>query len=147
MIRAAIALCLIASPSLADVTVTDGDSLEINGERIRLFGIDAPEFDQACRDGWPAGVEATTYLAKLIEGRTVECRLIERDRYGRSVSICYADGDDLSAAMVSAGMALAFVRFSRQYVDAERRAAAKGRGLHAHDCLPAWKWRAIRKGQ
>lgn len=141
----ALALLLTASPALADVMVTDGDSLDLAGERVRLFGIDAPEHAQTCSDGWPAGVEATAYLVKLVDGRKVECHLVERDRYGRAVSVCYADGDDLSAAMVSAGMALAFVRFSRQYVDAERRAAAAGRGLHAHDCVPAWEWRARKR--
>lgn len=142
MKAAALALLLSVSPAFAEVTVTDGDSLELAGERVRLYGIDAPEQAQICLDGWPAGAEATAYLVKLVDGRRVECRMVERDRYGRAVSLCYADGDDLSAAMVSAGMALAFVRFSRRYVDAERRAAAGGRGLHAHDCVPAWDWRA-----
>ena len=138
----AVALVFAACPALADVTVTDGDSLEIAGERIRLYGIDAPEHAQTCPDGWPAGQEATAFLTGLVAGRTVECRLIERDRYDRAVSVCYAGGDDLSAAMVSAGMALAFVRFTRRYVDAERRAAGKGKGVHAHDCHAPWEWRA-----
>jgi len=51
------------------------------------------------------------------------------------------------AAMVGAGMALAFTRYSAQYVDVERRAAARGRRLHGHDCVPAWEWRAQQRGQ
>lgn len=139
---ASLALILAATPAFADVRVIDGDSLVVDGERIRLFGIDSPEGRQVCPDGWPAGIEAAAYLARLVAGRNVECHQVERDRYGRSVSVCYVEGDDLSAAMVSAGMALAFTRYSGQYVDAERRAAARGRGQHAHNCMPAWEWRA-----
>lgn len=117
-------------------------TIRVDGVTHRLFGVDAAEGKQVCPDSWPAGLEARAHLVGLIGGRTVECHQVERDRYGRSVSICYAGGDDLSAAMVGAGMALAFTRYSAQYVDAERQAAARGLGLHAHDCLPAWEWRA-----
>jgi endonuclease YncB( thermonuclease family) len=81
-----------------------------------------------------------TFKKAVVE--SLPCNQVERDRYGRSVSICYAGGDDLSALMVSAGMALAFLRYSAQYQDAERRAANRARGLHAHNCIPPWEWRA-----
>ena len=136
------ALAMSMGVALADVVAIDGDTLRLDGVTHRLYGIDAPERAQVCPDGWPAGREAAAHLAGLVGGRTVECHQVERDRYGRPVSACYAAGVDLSAAMVGAGMALAFVRYSAQYVDAERRAAARGSGLHAHDCAPAWEWRA-----
>jgi endonuclease YncB( thermonuclease family) len=57
-----IALCLLATPALADMTgtalVIDGDTIEMYGQRIRLHGIDAPESRQLCRrDGklWTRG--------------------------------------------------------------------------------------------
>ena len=68
-----IALCLIATPALADVTgiasVIDGDTLEIHGQRIRLHGIDAPESHQLCRlDGepWQCGKNATNALTAAL---------------------------------------------------------------------------------
>jgi endonuclease YncB( thermonuclease family) len=135
---AAMAIAVSASAQ----TVVDGDTIKVEGTTHRLYGIDAPEKKQDCPDGWPAGREALAYLAGQIRGRSVECHHVEYDRYGRSVSICYAGGDDLSALMVSAGMALAFLRYSSQYQDAERRAAGQAQGLHAHNCIPPWEWRA-----
>ena len=53
------------------------------------------------------------------------------DRYGRSVAVCRADGRDLGADMVSAGMAWAFTRYSSDYVSQERAAIGAGIGVHA----------------
>ncbi|MGE0761038.1 MAG: thermonuclease family protein [Pirellulaceae bacterium] len=63
----------LAAPALADVTVTDGDSLVINGSHIRLHGIDSPEAYQTCADGWAAGVMATQALRALVRGHAVTC--------------------------------------------------------------------------
>jgi endonuclease YncB( thermonuclease family) len=73
-------------------------------------GIDAAEKHQACADGWPAGVEASRVLRELMRGRTVTCEPRTKDRYGRTVALCRADGEDLGAAMVGAGMAWVFTR-------------------------------------
>jgi endonuclease YncB( thermonuclease family) len=64
------------------------------------------------------------------------------DRYGRTVDVCRASGDDLGTALVRLGMPLAFVRYSRHYVDQERQATNERLGVHAHACQPAWEWRA-----
>src|SRR4029453_6485441 len=73
-------------------SITDGDSLEINGTRWRLHAIDAPELYQTCPDGWPAGAEAAAYLRSLIAGRTLTCEPRGTDRYGRTIGLCRADG-------------------------------------------------------
>ena len=59
----------------------------------------------------------------------------------------FAGKDDLQALMVGAGWAWAYTAFSDQYVDAERRAAARGVGVHAHHCQPPWEWRALKRAQ
>ncbi len=71
-----IALCLLATPALADVagipTVIDGDTIEVHGQRIRLHGIDAPESRQLCFiDGkrWQYGKDAANALADKIAHR------------------------------------------------------------------------------
>ena len=87
------ALCLLATPALADVTgvasVIDGDTIEVHGQRIRLHGIDAPESRQLCRlDGkaWQCGKDAANALAKKIARRPVICEELDRDQYGRKVA-------------------------------------------------------------
>ncbi len=122
-----IALCLLATPALADVTgparVIDGDTLEVQGERIRLHGIDAPESRQLCRlDGkpWQCGKDAANALAEKIARRLVTCQDLGRDRYERIIARCAVAGEDIGAWMVSEGLALAYRRYSLDYVDQER---------------------------
>ena len=133
--------CLWAA-SAASQTVTDGDTLKFNGITYRLWGIDAPELQQTCADGWTAGQMSATYMKGLIEGRTVTCEPKTKDRYGRTVAICKADGQDLGGSMVSAGMAWAFIRYSQDYVVQEYQARIDAAGIHGNDCEKAWEWRA-----
>lgn len=133
---------VVAAASASGQTITDGDTIKQGGVTYRLWGIDAPETKQDCPDGWPAGRLATTQLQTLIKGRPVVCEAKDTDRYGRTVAICRAGGEDLGALMVRSGMAWAFVRYSRDYVDQEARAKSARVGVHAHGCLPAWEWRA-----
>ena len=121
----AAALVLAASPALAQsARVVDGDTLKVDGVTYRLWGIDAPELGQPCADGWPAGRAATEHLRALIGERYITCEPRRVDRYGRTVALYRADGRDLGADMVTDGHAWAFVRYSRDYIDEERQAAA-----------------------
>lgn len=131
----------LAIPATAQ-TVTDGDTIKLNGTTFRLWGIDAPEAKQWCGD-YPAGVMATAVLETLMKGRgPVVCEPKGMDRYGRTVAICRVDGRDLGKVMVQLGMAWAFTRYSQDYVGDEGRAKADRLGVHGRDCLPAWEWRA-----
>jgi hypothetical protein len=96
--------------------VLDGDTIEIAGARVRLHGIDAPELHQHC---FSAGAEtrcgetSRDALRQLAEGREAACEGRERDRYERLIAVCRVAGQDLGRAMVRAGQAIAFVRYSR----------------------------------
>lgn len=136
---------LAMGPAFAQ-TVIDGDTIKLAGTTYRLWGIDAAEARQVCADGWPAGIEATAALEHLTAGRLVTCEPKTTDRYGRTVALCRADGRDLGAAMVRAGMAWAFTRYSGDYVDQEAAASGDRAGAHAHDCEKPWDWRARGKG-
>lgn len=139
-LRLILLLCLLSLPAQAQVTVTDGDSLKVNGTTIRLYGIDAPELNQWCGN-YPAGIVAAGTLEMLTRGKSVTCEPKTTDRYGRVVAVCKADGEDLSSAMVQVGMAWAFTRYSRDYVEQEALAKLENLGVHAHRCQPAWEYR------
>ena len=122
-------------------SMVDGDTLKLGGITYRLWGIDAPELAQTCPDGWPAGRMAATRLQALTAGRSVVCQEKDRDRYGRTVAICRASGEDVGAILVREGLAWAFVRYSSDYVRQEGQAKDDRLGVHAHGCTPAWEWR------
>ena len=124
--------------------VLDGDTLDIGRTRVRLHGIDAPESRQSCVAGgqrWPCGERATRMLEQRIGSRTVTCEVRDRDRYGRSVAVCHAAGEDLNGWLVREGWALAYRRYSRDYVSAEQSARAARRGMWRGDFVKPWDWR------
>ncbi len=137
-----LAFAALAASPVAGQTTTDGDTIRLGSTVYRLWGIDAPESKQVCSDGWPAGRLATSRLQSVIQGKTVICEAKDTDRFGRTVAICRAGGEDLGALMVREGMAWAFVRYSSDYVGQEALAKSARVGVHAHDCVPAWEWRA-----
>ena len=140
---------LVPSVVVADITgkprVIDGDTIEIAGERIRLHGIDAPESKQTCtdKDGkeWRCGQDATFALANLIQNHWITCKGDGRDRYGRLIAVCFAGPYDLNAMMVQRGWALAYRRYSSEYVDEEADAKANKDGLWRGEFVPPWEWR------
>ncbi len=143
-----IALCLLAAPALADVagivTVIDGDTLEVHGQRIRLHGIDAPERRQLCHlDGrpWQCGKDAANALADKIARRPVTCEDLGRDRYKRIVARCTVAAEDLGEWMVAQGWAVAYYLFSYEYSRAEHRAESAQRGIWASEFVKPWEWR------
>lgn len=130
-------------------SVIDGDTLDIRGTRIRLWGVDAPESAQLCqRDGqaWQCGRAAANALAEWIGERTAICEQKDIDRYGRIVGRCVVGGTDVSAWLVENGWALAFRRYSLDYVANEDRARGMRSGIWASEFMPPWEWRAARTG-
>lgn len=113
-------------------TAVDGDSLVVDGQKVRLFGIDAPEFTQTCtRDGetWECGKAAKEQLSALVSGAHVECRQLATDGFGRAVSTCVAGSEDVNRTMVEHGWAVAYREFSTDYVGAEQQAKRNGQGI------------------
>lgn len=103
--------------------VADGDSVAIEGTRLRLVGIDAPELAQDCdRDGrrYACGETAKAHLSDLIGGRPIDCVWEKRDKYGRGLAQCRAGTRDLGAAMVSDGWAVAYGGHEAEEAEARR---------------------------
>ena len=124
--------------------IIDGDTLEVRGTRVRLYGIDAPEHAQRCRSGgrlWSCGRAATRALSSRIGQNAVSCKIRDQDRYGRSIAVCRTRGEDVNAWMVTEGWAFAYRKYSRRYVAEEMAARTARRGVWQGDVVAPWDWR------
>ena len=110
----------------------DGDSLMVGSSEVRLHGVDAPEATQTCQRAgrpWECGSDATYQLSKLIDGRQVSCSPMGGDTFGRTLARCRVGDTDLNRTMVAMGYALAYRRYSKDYVSAEESAKLARRGI------------------
>lgn len=127
-------------------SVIDGDTIAIHGNRIRIHGIDAPESDQICRtragQRWRCGQQAANALADRIGRSSIRCVGQSYDRYRRLIAVCYRGSEDIAGWMVTQGWAVAFRRFSLDYVPHEQAAMRARRGLWAGTFDMPWDWRA-----
>lgn len=158
MLRVCSAFILLAllsfSPSAAmtlggAARAVDGDTLDLQGERIRLIGIDAPEISQDCERGgkrWPCGDWARGELHARITGHKVSCKGQERDRYGRLLATCRIGDADLGQSLVRDGVAFAYRRYSTAYVSDEKRAERAGIGLWAGSAERPEDYRHVAEG-
>lgn len=128
--------------------VIDGDTLEIDHQRIRLEGIDAPETAQTCGrrwfGRWACGTGAAKTLARLVAGHPITCRSKGGDKYGRMLGVCYVGETDINAEMVRTGFAWAFVKYSDTYVAEEAKAREAKAGIWQGEAEPAWIFRQNR---
>jgi endonuclease YncB( thermonuclease family) len=105
--RALIAILLVlSSPALAGIEIADGDTLRVSGERVRLWGFDAPEKRQKCLINGreePIGQDAAEALRSLVARGELQCETMDRDRYGRTVADCWTGQQSIGDAMVRLG--------------------------------------------
>ncbi|RRH72465.1 thermonuclease family protein [Falsigemmobacter faecalis] len=125
-------------------TVIDGDTIDIQKQRIRLHAIDAPESAQRCWKGaseWRCGQTATLALKNKIDRHPVRCEQINRDRYGRIVARCFLGETNLNAWLVEEGHAVAAPQYGKDYIAHEARAQAARRGIWAGEFIVPSDWR------
>jgi endonuclease YncB( thermonuclease family) len=159
MLRLAILAAVTAISAAAGATdlvghasVIDGDTIELHGQRIRLWGIDAPEGTQLCRgadsEHYRCGAAAANALAAYVGGTAIRCDPVGLDQYGRTVARCTAAGADLGEWLVGRGLAVDWPRYShRHYAAPQRDAELSSRGIWSGSFIEPWRYRAcIRKG-
>ena len=129
--------------------VVSGSILLLNGVRIKLFGIDAPDPTQTCENrygnSYICGKEAIIWMRNWLNQKNVSCRIISRIENNRTTGICFTeDGKyDVAAAVVNAGWAVAYTEHTQIYVEYERQAAEARRGLWSGRFYKPWDWRTL----
>ena len=139
--------------------VIDGDTIKINKIKIRLFGIDAPEKKQICKrpylslgffslnEDYLCGEFTTVKLKEFIENRLIiECKVNDKkDFFGRHVGVCYKDSININQWLVENGYAVAFIKYSKDYVKFQEIAKKNKAGIWSGKFLMPWEWRKKNK--
>ena len=143
-----------AAAAAVNVTVVDGDSLEMKNVRIRLEGIDSPEYYQDCRlenkKKYACGLDAKEYLQNLVDKGRVKCVEHDLDRYKRSLCTCYVtmpSGKKLNRneEMVKAGWAVVYKSKYSDYSAAEAEARSEKRGIWQGKFMKPQLYRMLNK--
>ena len=141
---------------IGKANVTDGDTIKINDQKIRLFGIDAPETKQFCKEvylsflifnfkrDYKCGEKSTNALKKKIQGKNIRCLVQDnKDRYRRNIGICYLKKQDINSWLVKNGYAIAYRRYSKKYINDEQHAVDNKLGIWQGTFMKPEKWRRI----
>ena len=139
-------LCLLwCNISFADnLKVVDGDTIVLNGEKIRFSGIDTPELKQTCIDEGQevfCGVLAKMLLIEKIGNETPVCISEGKDIYKRTLAECFIDGESLSSFLVRSGYAFAYRKYSKKFVEDEEFARTNKLGLWSMKFQYPWDFR------
>jgi|TARA_B110000305_G_C19290969_1_gene564169 endonuclease YncB( thermonuclease family) len=128
-------------------SIIDGDTIKILNKRIRFHGIDTPEKKQICIKNskeYSCGEEATYALKRKIGGKSVICKVQDKlDRYKRYIGVCFLEDADLNKWMVKNGYAVAYRRYSKDYIEDENYAKKNKIGLWSGSFIHPEKWRKL----
>ena len=127
-----------------DLRVVDGDTIYLNGEKIRFTGIDTPELKQTCiKEGVinPCGVIAKEILIKKINDNKVECISNGKDQYRRTLAECFVNGESLSSYLVRSGYGFAYRKYSKKFILDEDYAKANKLGMWSMKFDYPWDYR------
>ena len=130
--------------SSQELRVVDGDTIHLNGEKIRFTGIDTPELKQTCiKEGFidPCGVTAKEILIVKIGDNKVECISEGKDRYKRTLAECFVNDESLSSYLVRSGYAFAYRRYSKKFIPDEDYAKDNKIGIWSMKFQYPWDYR------
>ena len=127
-----------------DIKITDGDTIRINGDKIRFSGIDTPELKQTCtKDGKKilCGLNAKKILVDKIGKNKVTCVKEGKDRYKRILAECFVNNERLSTYLVRSGYAFAYRKYSKKFISDEEFAKSNKLGMWSMEFDYPWDWR------
>ena len=127
-----------------NLRVVDGDTIILNGEKIRFSGIDTPELKQTCMNGDKmvfCGKSAKMLLVKKIGNQTPECIKEGKDVYKRTLAECFINGESLSTFLVRSGYAFAYRKYSDKFIKDEEFAKKNKLGMWAMKFQYPWDFR------
>ena len=127
-----------------DLRIIDGDTIHLNGDKIRFSGIDTPEINQMCKKDEidiPCGEIAKELLIKKIGNTVPICILEDTDQYGRMLGECYIEKESLSSYLVREGFAFAYTRYSKKFLEDEQFAIKNKSGMWSMDFIFPWDFR------
>ena len=136
---------LCSNISLANnLRVVDGDTIVLNGEKIRFLGIDTPELKQTClkdNEEVRCGMIAKKLLVKKIGNNTPICIGEKKDFYKRTLAECFVNGESLSKFLVRRGYAFAYRKYSTKFIKDEDFAKANKLGMWSMTFQYPWDFR------
>ena len=130
--------------SAGSLRVVDGDTIVLNGEKIRFSGIDTPELKQTCIEDNQevgCGMSAKMLLVKKIGNNTPECISEGKDVYKRTLAECFINGESLSSFLVRSGYAFAYRKYSKKFIKDEDFAKANKLGMWSMTFQYPWDFR------
>ena len=127
-----------------EVKIIDGDTIHLNGEKIRFTGIDTPELKQTCTKNNEViycGIEARKLLIKKIGKNKVQCVREGKDQYKRTLAECFVNKVSLSSFLVRNGYAFAYRRYSKKFISDEDFARTNNLGMWSMNFEYPWDYR------
>jgi endonuclease YncB( thermonuclease family) len=129
------------------IKVVDGDTIHLDGEKIRFTGIDTPELKQTCIKKvviYPCGITAKEILIDKIGDNNVECISEGKDQYKRILAECFVNGDSLSSYLVRSGYAFAYRKYSKKFIPDEDYAKTNQIGMWSMKFDYPWNYRKLK---
>ena len=128
----------------SDLKIIDGDTIHLNGKKIRFSGIDTPEIKQIClKNGVKntCGITAKQILIDKISNNRIKCIEEGKDQYKRILAECFVNNESLSSYLVRSGYAFAYRRYSKKFISDEDYAKFNKIGMWSMEFDYPWDWR------
>ena len=145
---ALIFILIINQVNSQTIKIVDGDTIHLNGEKIRFTGIDTPELKQTClKEGIKdlCGIKAKQILIDKIGNNNVKCISEGKDQYKRTLAECFVNNDSLSSYLVRSGYAFVYRRYSKKFIPDEDFARINKIGMWSMEFDYPWDYRKSKK--